>query len=124
MVAEARLAPTDGGLVPQTEGWFVLNAREARWWRHEDFGSAVTFEGDDDDIRFPDFGVNIQVLMPGQPNCLYHGENAQEDFLVLYGECLLLVEGEERPLRQWNFVHFLRGHCMCSSAPATAPARC
>ena len=103
MVPEARLAQTDGGLVPETEGWFVVNAREARWWRHENFGSAVTFEGDD--VRFPDFGINIQVLMPRQPNCMYHGENAQEDFLVLYGECVLLVEGEERPLKQWDFVH-------------------
>jgi glyoxylate utilization-related uncharacterized protein len=24
---------------------------------------------------------------------------------VLYGEALLLVEGQERPLRQWDFVH-------------------
>jgi uncharacterized cupin superfamily protein len=103
VVSEARLAQSDGGLVPGNEGWFVVNAREARWWRHENFGSAVTFEGDD--ARFPDFGINIQVLMPGQPNCMYHGENAQEDFLVLYGECLLLVEGEERPLKQWDFVH-------------------
>ena len=36
---------------------------------------------------------------------MYHGENAQEDFLVLFGEGLLLVEGEERPVRQWDFVH-------------------
>jgi uncharacterized cupin superfamily protein len=103
VVREARLAQTDDGLVPETEGWFVLNAREARWWGHETFGSSVTFEGDD--VPFPDFGINIQVLMPGQPNCMYHGENAQEDFLVLYGECLLLVEGEERLLGQWDFVH-------------------
>ncbi|MDQ3866790.1 MAG: cupin domain-containing protein [Actinomycetota bacterium] len=103
MVPEARLAQTDDGLVPESEGWFVVNARDARWWRHETFGSAVTFEGED--AAFADFGINIQVLMPGQPNCMYHGENAQEDFLVLYGECLLLVEGEERPLKQWDFVH-------------------
>jgi uncharacterized cupin superfamily protein len=45
------------------------------------------------------------MLTPGEPNCIYHGENAQEDFLVLYGKCLLLVEGEERPLKQWDFVH-------------------
>jgi uncharacterized cupin superfamily protein len=103
VVDEARLTETEAGLVPETEGWFVLNAREARWWRHEDFGSAVTFEGED--VRFPEFGINIQVLQPGQPNCMYHGENAQEDFLVLYGECLLLVQGEERQLKQWDFVH-------------------
>jgi len=45
------------------------------------------------------------VLSPGQPACLYHRETAQEDFLVLFGEALLLVEGEERPLKQWDFVH-------------------
>jgi uncharacterized cupin superfamily protein len=103
VVQEARLVQTDDGVMPGTEGWFVVNARDARWWRHETFGSAVTFEGDG--VRFPDFGINIQVLSPGQPNCMYHGENAQEDFLVLYGECILLVEGDERPLRQWDFVH-------------------
>ncbi len=50
-------------------------------------------------------GSTSQVLQPGEPNCMYHGENAQEDFLVLSGECLLLIEGEERPLKQWDFVH-------------------
>jgi uncharacterized cupin superfamily protein len=103
MVPEARLAETENGLVPEGEGWFVVNAREARWWHHDTFGSSVTFEGDG--ARFPEFGINIQVLAPGEPNSMYHGENAQEDFLVLFGECVLLVEGEERPLAQWDFVH-------------------
>jgi uncharacterized cupin superfamily protein len=103
MVPEARLAETAAGLIPKREGWFVVNAREARWWHHDTFGSSVTFEGDD--ARFSEFGINIQVLQPGEPNCMYHGENAQEDFLVLFGECVLVVEGEERSLRQWDFVH-------------------
>ena len=103
MSPEARLATTGADLTPVTEGWFVVNARDARWWHHETFGSAVVFESDD--VYFPDFGINLRVLMPGEPNCMYHGENAQEDFLVLYGECLLLVEGEERPLKQWDFFH-------------------
>jgi uncharacterized cupin superfamily protein len=102
MVSEARLAQNETGLVPEGDGWFVVNAREARWWHSNTFGSSCVFEGD---VPFPDFGINIQVLSPGQSNCMYHGENAQEDFLVLTGECLLLVEGEERPLRQWDFVH-------------------
>jgi uncharacterized cupin superfamily protein len=102
MVAEAPLTQTEHGLVPEGAGWFVVNAREARWWYHEAFGSAVVFEGD---ARFTDFGINIQVLSPGQPNCMYHGESNQEDFLVLSGECLLLVEGEERRLKAWDFVH-------------------
>jgi uncharacterized cupin superfamily protein len=102
MADEAELTDTGHGLVPEGDGWFVVNAREARWWYHDAFGSAVVFEGD---ARFHEFGINIQVLNPGQPNCMYHGENAQEDFLVLFGECLLLVEGEERRLKQWDFVH-------------------
>ena len=102
MVDEAGLAQTETGLVPRGGGWFVVNAREAPWWHNETFGSACIFEGD---VRFSDFGINIQVLRPGQPNCMYHGENAQEDFLVLAGECLLLIEGEERLLRQWDLVH-------------------
>ena len=102
MVEEAQLEQTENGLVPKGEGWYVVNARESRWWHHDTFGSSVSFEGD---ARFNDFGINIQVLQPGEPNCMYHGENAQEDFLVLSGECLLLVEGEERPLKQWDFVH-------------------
>jgi uncharacterized cupin superfamily protein len=92
------------GLVPEGEGWFVVNAREARWWHTDDLGRAVTFEGDGE-AKFGEYGINIQVLQPGQPNCMYHGEDGQESFLVLAGECLLLVEGEERPLRAWDFVH-------------------
>jgi uncharacterized cupin superfamily protein len=99
---EAKLVRTDEGLVPEGEGWYVLNAREARWIHTDEFGSACTFEGD---VRFPEFGINIGVMQPGQPACLYHAEAAQEDFLVLAGECVLLVDGEERPLRQWDFFH-------------------
>jgi uncharacterized cupin superfamily protein len=99
---EAKLVRTDEGLVPEGEGWYVLNAREARWFHSDEFGSGCTFEGD---IRFPEFGINIGVMEPGQPGCLYHSETGQEDFLVLAGETLLLVDGEERPLRQWDFFH-------------------
>jgi uncharacterized cupin superfamily protein len=102
--SEARLVEKDGGLIPEDEGWFVLNVRNARWYRSPAFGSIARFEGDEG-AWFKELGINIRVLEPGQPNCLYHGENAQEDFLVLFGECLLLVEGEERPLQQWDFVH-------------------
>ena len=102
MVDEARLVETENGLVPEGDGWFVVNASEARWWYHDQFGSAVVFEGD---TGFSQFGINLQVLQPGEPNCMYHGESAQEDFLVLSGECLLLIQGEERPLKQWDFVH-------------------
>jgi len=102
MVPEAPLEKTDSGLVPKGEGWFVVNAKEARWFEHETFGSGTSFEGAPE---FEQLGINIGVVEPGQPVCLYHRENQQEDFLVLFGECLLLVEGEERPLKPWDFVH-------------------
>ncbi len=101
MVEEAPRRSTAAGLVPEGEGWFVLNAREALW-REGDFGAYTRFEGD---ARFPQIGINIGVLEPGQPACMYHGEDNQEDFLVLSGECLLLIEGEERRLKTWDFVH-------------------
>lgn len=61
------------------------------------------FEGRE--ASFPQFGINVSVLEPGKPNCLYHSEAAQEAFLVLSGECKLLVEGEERALKAWDFFH-------------------
>jgi uncharacterized cupin superfamily protein len=102
-MAEAPLKETAGGLEPAGEGWFVVNARDACWWRNEAFGWGTVFESEEN--GFQQFGINIQVLEPGQPNCLYHRETNQEDFLVLSGECLVLVEGEERRLRAWDFVH-------------------
>ena len=102
MVPEAPLEPTEHGLVPGGDGWFILNAREARW-RHAPGRSAVCdFEGA---LEFPQLGINLSLLEPGQSLGMYHWEADQEDFLVLAGEALLIVEGLERPLRQWDFVH-------------------
>ncbi|MDQ6729395.1 MAG: cupin domain-containing protein [Actinomycetota bacterium] len=99
---EAPLEPQPaGGRRPAGEGWFVLNARKAKWLEGH-FGAYTRFEGD---ARFPSVGINIGVLAPGQPACWYHGEDEQEDFLVLAGECLLLIDGEERTLGAWDFVH-------------------
>jgi uncharacterized cupin superfamily protein len=81
----------------------VLNARDAQWYESFGLGSYVTFEGPN--ARFEQYGMNVAVLRPGEPSCMYHAEGAQEDFLVLAGECLLVVEGQERPLRRWDFVH-------------------
>ncbi|MDQ6747494.1 MAG: cupin domain-containing protein [Candidatus Dormibacteraeota bacterium] len=101
MVPEARLEQTEAGLVPSSDGWFVVNARDAPW-KDGHFGAYTRFEGEP---RFPQVGVNIGILAPGQPACFYHGEDEQEDFLVLAGECLLLIEGRERSLKAWDFVH-------------------
>jgi uncharacterized cupin superfamily protein len=108
MILEASLEKTEVGLAPVGEGWFVLNAREARWMHRPGRGDVVPFTGwTDFEIAtyFPQVGINLFVLQPGEPIGMYHWEADQEDFLVLSGEALLVVEGQERPLRQWDFVH-------------------
>jgi uncharacterized cupin superfamily protein len=102
VVPEAPLEETEHGLVPKGEGWFVLNAREAQWWDRPGRGRLCTFEGEPE---FPQVGINLYVLGPGEPMSMYHWEADQENFLVLSGEALLIIEGEERQLRQWDFVH-------------------
>ena len=101
---EARLEQSESGLLLASEGWFVVNVRDAKWWDSTAFGSGTVFESRD--FPFRQLGINIAVVEPGQPSCLYHSENQQEDFLVLSGECKVLVDGEERPLKAWDF-----GHC-------------
>jgi uncharacterized cupin superfamily protein len=103
MVEEARLEELDAGLTAVTDGWFVVNVRDGPWLTNDAFGACCVFEGDD--APFADLGFTLAVLRPGQSGGLYHREANQEDFLVLSGECLLLIEGEERPLRAWDFVH-------------------
>ena len=103
MAEEAHLEPGPAGLVPASPGWFLVNVRDTEWRTHASFGSACLFESQD--APFPDVGVNIRVLQPGEPNCYYHWETNEEHFLVLHGECLLIVDDEERPLRTWDFVH-------------------
>jgi uncharacterized cupin superfamily protein len=101
-VPELPLRETKHGLVADGDGWFVINAAESRWLDTGSFGFYCNFEGK---RPFRELGINLNVLEPGQSLGLYHRERAEEGFLVLVGECLLLVEGEERPLRTWDFVH-------------------
>jgi uncharacterized cupin superfamily protein len=106
MVPEARLEATEHGLVPMGDGWFVLNGREARWYHGPGRSAICEFEGAlEGELDFLQLGINLSVLVPGEPMAMYHWEADQEDFLVLAGEALLIVEGEERPLRQWDLVH-------------------
>ena len=102
MVPEAPLEQLENGVRAGGEGWYVVNAREVPWFEGE-----LGFVGmlEPEQPRFDQVGVQLAILRPGEPSGMYHGEDAQEDFLVLSGECLLLVEGEERRLRQWDFVH-------------------
>jgi uncharacterized cupin superfamily protein len=102
-VPEARLEDFGSGLAPASDGWFVVNVRDAEWWTSKKFGSGCGFESEASE--FTQLGFNLSVLEPGQPNCLYHSESQQEAFLVLSGGCRVLVEGEERLLRPWDFFH-------------------
>ena len=105
---EAQFEQSPSGVAPATEGWFVVNARDATWLTSEKgekqpSGSECTFEGRN--VWFREVGVRLHVLEPGESNGLYHSESVQEDFLVLHGECRLLVEGQERILQKWDFFH-------------------
>ena len=82
--------------------WWVRNVRETRWQENE---LGATSEFDKDGERFPEFGINLTVLQPRQPMTMYHREDYQEGFLILRGECLLVVEGKEVPLRRWDYFH-------------------
>jgi uncharacterized cupin superfamily protein len=109
-VPEARLEDSGSGLAPASDGWFVVNVRDAEWWTTETSSAAPTGRGSGCDFEsreteFPQLGITLHVLEPGEPNGLYHVESRQEAFLVLSGECRLLVKGEERLLRPWDFFH-------------------
>jgi uncharacterized cupin superfamily protein len=102
-MAEARLTAAKGGLIPAERGWFVVNAAEARWKDTGPFGLYCPFEGK---LPFLQPGINISVLQPGQSLGRYHLEPGHEEhFLVLDGECVLVVEEQERRLVRWDFFH-------------------
>jgi quercetin dioxygenase-like cupin family protein len=114
----ARLEDVGSGLAPVSAGWFVVNAADAAWVRNEAFGWRCVFEStprvlaERPDARpqfFTETGFTLAVLEPGKPSGMYHAESTQEDFLVLAGTCLLLVEEQERELRAWDFVHLPPG---------------
>ena len=108
MVPEAKLEQTEAGLVPASVGWFVLNARYARWIERPGLADNLPLTGvdeQDSETFFPMLGMSIRVIRPGEPSTTYHWETEQEDFLVLSGEAVLIVEGQERRLKQWDFVH-------------------
>ena len=105
---EAPLEDSGSGLTPASDGWFVVNVHDAAWLTSENgekrpSGSECSFESQQ--FEFPQVGIRLHVLEPGEPNGLYHSESEQEAFLVLSGECILLVEGEERLMRPWDFFH-------------------
>jgi len=115
MSGEARLERVASGLAPVTPGWFVVNTADAAWVANEAWsGGVCIFESDEfvlqgrpdlTSYEKPHAGFTIRVVPPGRPSGLYHAESVQEDFLILMGECILVIADEERRLRQWDFVH-------------------
>jgi uncharacterized cupin superfamily protein len=101
-VDEAPLETTELGLVCTGPGWFVVNAREIRWFESAGWGRFSNFGGD---TLFDQLGIGISVLGPGEPLSMYHWESDEEDFLILDGTATLIANGEERSLRQWDFFH-------------------
>jgi uncharacterized cupin superfamily protein len=91
---------------PEANGWYVVNMRDAVWKHAEGRGAVCVvlddFEGERRQLQF---GVNPFVLAPGEAMGLYHWEADQEDFLVVSGQAILIVEGQERHLRAWDFFH-------------------
>ncbi len=123
MVPEAKLEQTEHGLSPRGAGWYVLNMRDAEW-RHAAGRGAVCVVSDDFEgwrRKSDELGVNAFVLGPGEPMAMYHWEADQEDFLVVSGEAVLIVEGEERPLRPWDLVHCPPGTKHVLVGAGTAP---
>lgn len=101
---EAAIEETPEGRVARGEGWFILNLGEMAW-RTAGFGTSCSFNAPTNDPDEPGIGVHVHVLRPGEANGYYHAEEAQEGFLVLSGECIAVVEGQERRMRQWDYLH-------------------
>jgi quercetin dioxygenase-like cupin family protein len=102
-VDEARIEETDAGLVPRGDGWFILNLAEIGWETVRGGGTWCGFESADSPS--PLLGIGVHVLGPGETPGFYHAESNQEGFLVLSGECIAIVEGQERRLRAWDYLH-------------------
>ena len=109
------------GLVPEREGWFVVNVRDVAWAEHPQQGYTTLFENPRG-TRMPELGIRVRVLLPGQALSYYHEENTQEAFLVLAGECALIVNEQERRLGAWDFFHCPAGTEHVIVATGDAPA--
>src|SRR4051794_13440182 len=102
---EADIEQTPQGRLPVDDGWFILNLGEMAWEAARGFGTWCDFDGLNPDSPAPRFGIHVHVLQPGESNGYYHAEAAMEGFLVLSGECIAVVEGEERRMRRWDYFH-------------------
>jgi uncharacterized cupin superfamily protein len=106
-VEEAEVREAEAGLAPQGDGWFIVNIADSQGLRAGPRGAGAMFEANIGD--FPQFGINVRVLEPGQAASMYHREDRQEAFLVLDGECVVVIEDTERPVRKGDFIHLPAG---------------
>ena len=79
-----------------TDTWYIRNLREFEW-EHADGRGALSELGDD---KSRQIGINLFALGPGEPMAMYHWEADQEGFLVLSGEAILIIDGENPKLAQ------------------------
>jgi uncharacterized cupin superfamily protein len=119
-MTEATATDTPYGRYITSEGWFVLNLDEALAVCNDQKGGTM-FPLESQEHPFTGFGAHVMVLEPGQPNALYHSEGAQEGFLVLAGQCTLVVDDQERELRQWDYFHCPPGTAHVFVGAGTGP---
>jgi uncharacterized cupin superfamily protein len=100
---EAEIEDTATGRRPAGEGWFVLNLSEMGWETVPGGGTWSVFESPA--APSPMLGIGVHILAPGETPGFYHAESEQEGFLVLSGECIAVVEGEERRMGPWDYLH-------------------
>ena len=103
MANKARIERTDAGLRPADAGWFIANLTDLAWETLPGGGTWCGFESPE--ARSPILGIGVHILWPGDKPGYYHAESNQEGFLVLSGECIAIVEGEEHRLYAWDYLH-------------------
>ena len=100
---EAKIEETPTGRQPADDGWFILNVAEIGWATVPGGGTWCVFEAPS--APSTTLGIGVHVLHPGETPGFYHAESDQEGFLVLSGECVAIVEGQERRMGPWDYLH-------------------
>jgi uncharacterized cupin superfamily protein len=100
---EAKIEETENGRVPADDGWFILNVADMAWETVPGSGTWCAFESPAAPSKT--LGIGVHLLPAGETPGFYHAESDQEGFLVLSGECIAIVEGQERRMRQWDYLH-------------------
>jgi uncharacterized cupin superfamily protein len=100
---EARIEETEVGRVPADDGWYILNLSEIRWATVPGGGTWCGFGSPDHPSDR--IGIGVHILWPGDAPGFYHEEDDLEGFLVLSGECIAIVEGQERRMGPWDYLH-------------------